>query len=185
MKRIVLSAMLLMVFAMSGFPNQAQAATRTEMLQQIEALMKLITQLQEQINQQKQQPETKVWEPASDVDAKGTLKVERIQATAMRLSGVLKPPSDCDTRVQYEFILTLGKNDETKTYTPENCKELSYSETVVYTPSLVPALPSLELRFVDTANNVWMYDTQARYKIDLSNPLYPSIQALPIAGEKG
>lgn len=115
---------------------------------------------------------------------KGTLNVQQINTTAMKLSGSITPHDNCVGTEDMEVVLDYG-NGSSKTFTLEKCEPVSFKETIIYTPSQIPVFPLLKLRWVDSNNNVWQNSELARYKLDLSNPIKPSIINLGVNGEKG
>ncbi len=177
---------MFIVALLLGVPASSHAisdAERLNLQQQIISLKELIVTLKARLAE-KHASEVRVWKESAPVTARGTLIVEPVSSVAMKLNVVVYPPRDCTGEEQLEFVLTIG-NGETRTYKIEDCKVGKYTENVIYLPSLVPAYPELVMRQVDTANNVWMNYVQARYKIDLSNPLKPGVQNLDVNGSKG
>lgn len=117
-------------------------------------------------------------------NVKGTLSIKQLNATQMQLAGTITPHTGCVGRENMEVILDYG-NDKSKTFTLKDCMPVSYKEMVIYTPSMIPVFPSLVLRWVDANTNVWQNNVLASYKLDVLNPLKPTIINLGVGGEKG
>lgn len=164
---------------------------RASMLAQIQSLLELIKKLQAQIDAKKSVTKNNpsmvtLIVPYGPPTAKGELSVEQVGPSTLKLSGKLYPPTDCltdKTNKIFEFKLTYQDGDA-KTYKLNNCKAESFSETRIYTPSLIPAFPELTYRRVEVHNNTWMNYTQVRYKVDLSNPYKIGIQKLLTTGQQ-
>lgn len=128
----------------------------------------------------------RLWLQSSAVTAYGSLSVDHVSGYTYKLSGTLYPPENCTGTEQYEFILDL-KDGASETFTLENCEQREFSKTVTYSPSLYQVyLPELKLRYVDTNNNVWAYQDQARYKVSPTNSSSPTIEKINVNGaQKG
>ncbi len=197
MKNILIALLLIVTIGTASVPASVQAATRAELLQQIEYLTTLISLLQKQLELKRQQEnafkmndEQAFWSKQlqgmlrEKPDVKGYLNVQVVKATSMQLSGSIIPHSSCVGTEHMEIILDYG-NGSSKSFTLEECKTVFFDETVVYTPSLIPVYPTLKLKWEDWNNQVWQYSEMSRYMINLSNPLNPTITNLGVDGEKG
>ncbi|MCA9356728.1 hypothetical protein KC872_00815 [Candidatus Kaiserbacteria bacterium] len=192
------SVVLLAVFILSNtlYINKVEAAElsseeRASMMAQIQSLLELIKALQAQLNAQKT-ASTKspgvvtLIVPYGPPTAHGDLSVEQVGPLTLKLSGTLYPPTDCltdKTNKIFEFQLDFQAGDS-KTFELNDCKEKTFSETKIYTPSQVPVFPELIYRRVEIHNNTWMNYGQTKYIVNLSNPYNLDIKKLSIEGQQ-
>jgi hypothetical protein len=101
----------------------------------------------------------------SSPDVKAAMNVVSVGNRAIKVTGLITPPSNCTGAEQMEVELLFSEQNKLS-YVLSSCKPREINMSTVYDASADYFFPEIRVRWLNSKINTWTYTQLIRYKVD-------------------